>query len=143
MRVLVFGGRGLDENKVAAWLERNVYALLGAKATSDIKVVIEGGAKGADRGGRLWAEAVGIKVWTFQARWNDIERPGAAIRYRFADKTPYDAAAGGVRNQRMLDEGKPTHALALPGGKGTADMRRRLDKAITDGAAIKLIEVDL
>lgn len=142
MRVLIFGGRGLDENKVAAWLERHVYKLLGVNYTSDIKLVIEGGARGADRGARLWAESVGIKVWTFQARWNDITRPGAVVVKRgFQD--PYDAAAGGIRNQRMLSEGKPTHAIQMPGGKGTKDMRGRIDKAIKDGAEIKLYTVAL
>jgi hypothetical protein len=31
--------------------------------------------------------------------------------------------------QRMIDEGKPDKALGFPGGRGTADMTRRLKAA--------------
>lgn len=34
-------------------------------------------------------------------------------------------AAGPIRNQQMLDDGKPDLVVAFPGGKGTADMVRR------------------
>ncbi len=39
----------------------------------------------------------------------------------------------------MLErEPKPTHALGTPGGTGTADMRRRIERACADGVDIKL-----
>lgn len=38
-------------------------------------------------------------------------------------------AAGPIRNQRMLDEGKPDLVVAFPGGRGTADMVRRAKAA--------------
>jgi hypothetical protein len=38
-------------------------------------------------------------------------------------------AAGPIRNQRMLDEGKPDLVVAFPGGRGTADMIRRAERA--------------
>jgi hypothetical protein len=37
--------------------------------------------------------------------------------------------AGPLRNQRMLDEGKPDLVVAFPGGGGTKDMVRRAVKA--------------
>ena len=37
--------------------------------------------------------------------------------------------AGPLRNQRMLDEGKPNLVVAFPGGGGTKDMVRRAVKA--------------
>jgi hypothetical protein len=37
--------------------------------------------------------------------------------------------AGPIRNQRMLDEGKPDLVIAFPGGRGTADMVRRAREA--------------
>jgi len=33
--------------------------------------------------------------------------------------------AGPIRNQQMLDEGKPNLVVAFPGGRGTADIVRR------------------
>jgi hypothetical protein len=38
-------------------------------------------------------------------------------------------AAGPIRNQRMIDEGKPDLVIAFPGGRGTADMVSRAKKA--------------
>ena len=37
--------------------------------------------------------------------------------------------AGPLRNQRMLEEGKPELVVAFPGGGGTKDMVRRAVKA--------------
>lgn len=41
----------------------------------------------------------------------------------------YGLAAGPIRNQKMLDEGKPDLVVALPGGRGTDDMISRAEKA--------------
>jgi acyl-CoA synthetase (NDP forming) len=38
-------------------------------------------------------------------------------------------SAGPIRNQLMLDVGKPDLVIAFPGGSGTADMIRRARKA--------------
>lgn len=45
-------------------------------------------------------------------------------------------AAGPIRNQHMLDIGKPDVVLAFPGGRGTEDMIRRAEKA---GVPVKRI----
>lgn len=45
-------------------------------------------------------------------------------------------AAGPIRNQHMLDEGKPDLVIAFPGGRGTADMVARARKA-----GVKVVEV--
>jgi hypothetical protein len=42
-----------------------------------------------------------------------------------ADWKKHGRAGGPIRNQQMLDEGKPDLVVAFPGGKGTADMVRR------------------
>ena len=44
--------------------------------------------------------------------------------------------AGHIRNQQMIDEGKPDLVVAFPGGAGTADMIRRAKKH-----NLKVIEV--
>ncbi len=74
--------------------------------------LVNGGAKGADFAGRWWAERFGMQVETYEADWDTHGR-----------------AAGPIRNQRMIDEGKPDLVLAFPGGRGTADMVRRAEKA--------------
>ncbi len=105
MRVLVCGGR--DYRNVSA--VRHALEVLHAKR--GIVLVIEGGATGADTLAREWAQRRGVEVMTFAADWQAGRR------------------AGPIRNQRMIDEGKPDGVIAFPGGRGTADMIRRAEAA--------------
>ena len=119
MRVVVTGGRTYAETA-------RVFSILDAfHAVRPITVLIEGEADGLDKRAKAWARRNKVEVAAYPARWDDIDRPEAVVRYR-RDGTPYDAAAGGRRNQEMIDDGKPDHGLVFPGGTGTADMRRRL-----------------
>ena len=110
MRVLVCGGRDYHNSNHVN------------DALSEIRpsVVIEGGARGADFLAADWARAnLGVDALiTFRADW---ERNGKA--------------AGPIRNQKMLDEGKPDLVVAFPGGRGTADM---ISRAIRAGIAVRL-----
>ncbi len=99
MRVLVCGGRDYTDR---GWLQS---VLSRIHAASSITVLIHGRARGADSLAGEWAERNGVMVLEYAADW---ER--------------YKKAAGAVRNQRMLDHGKPELVLAFPGGRGTADM---------------------
>ena len=102
MRVLVCGGRNFnDALTLGSWLG-------GIHGRQGIAVLIEGGARGADFMARRFAEWKGIPVVTFDADW----------------KT-HGKAAGPIRNQRMIEEGKPDLVVAFEGGSGTADMVRR------------------
>lgn len=97
-RVLVCGGRDyIDAARMAA--------VLGDLRP---KLVIHGAARGADTLAAQWATFTKTKALAFPADW---ERHGRA--------------AGAVRNQQMLDEGKPHLVAAFPGGRGTEDMVRR------------------
>lgn len=102
MRVLVCGGRNYRD-----------YETL-SRALSEIKprLVIDGGARGADWMASSWALENGVLSRTYRADWN-----------------AHGKAAGPIRNQRMLDEGKPDLVVAFPGGRGTADMVRRARQA--------------
>jgi len=59
-----------------------------------------------------------------------------AIRSFPADWEKDGLAAGPMRNQRMLDEGKPDLVIAFPGGRGTADMVQR-----AKAAHVRVIEI--
>ncbi len=96
MRVLVCGGRHYNDFDAA----KRALDALPVKPS----IIIEGGAKGGDRMGRLWAEENGIHYATVPALWNKFGR-----------------AAGFKRNEAMLLL-KPQYCVAFPGGRGTASM---------------------
>lgn len=99
MRVLVTGGRHYsDKSRVYSTLDK-------IHAQTPISCIIEGGATGADRIGRMWALERSVDVLTFPADWKAHGR-----------------AAGPIRNQQMIDEGNPDLVVAFPGGAGTANM---------------------
>lgn len=102
MRVLVCGGRNFhDRRAVDDALDR-----LHQKRGIDFLIV--GGTSGADYLAWQWAEGLGVPCGVYNAAWKEHGR-----------------RAGPLRNQRMLDDGKPDGVVAFPGGSGTADMITR------------------
>lgn len=110
MRFLLCGDRKWDDPLPIAWVVR---ALMNGPSPA---VVIEGGAPGADSLAGRSADRQGAEHEQYPAKWED-----------------YGRAAGAIRNQQMLDEGKPDVVFAfhddLAASKGTADMVRRAKKA--------------
>lgn len=105
MRVIVCGGRDLED-------QQSAFAALDAlHASRPITVVVHGAARGADLIGQAWAKARGAQVEAHPADWEKFRR-----------------SAGPRRNQEMADSGADL-CIALPGGKGTADMCRRAQAA--------------
>lgn len=119
-RVLVCGGRNLNDWKLVSRSLEDLH-----KRTS-FSVLMHGGAKGADWCAGYWARnfpALGgrcpLRVLVFPANWRK-----------------HGFAAGPIRNQQMLDEGKPDLVVAFPGGRGTADMVRR-----AKAAGVEVLEI--
>jgi hypothetical protein len=111
MRVLVCGGRDYaDRAKLDSVLSRMIGCAGHPDLTPD--TIIVGCAKGADTLAEQWADKAGHRVERYPADW---EKHGKA--------------AGLLRNQRMIEEGKPNLVIAFPGGRGTADMIARAEKA--------------
>jgi len=115
VRVLVYGGRDFTNKRLAF----NALDLLHKEY--GFTLVIDGKARGADTLGFKWAEDQGLPTERYAADWNK-----------------YQNAAGPIRNQQMIDEGKPDIAVAFPGGNGTSDMTKRLLNA---GILVKTIVV--
>lgn len=99
MRILVTGGRDYADVARVDWALDKVHAKHG------ITLLIEGGARGADRLGRAWAKSRGVPFKTEEAEW-----------------TKYGRIAGLLRNSAMLAEHKPQAVVAFHGNTGTADM---------------------
>lgn len=113
MRVLVCGGRGFSDCQ-------SVFDTLDNLARKEIvDCIIEGDAPGADRIAGAWAKRRRVDLRLFPAEWQK-----------------HGKAAGPIRNQRMLEVGKPDLVVAFPGGSGTADMVRR-----ARAADVEVIEV--
>ena len=114
MRVLVCGGRAYSDRA-------RVFAVLDKfHAEAGIDVIIEGGAKGADQLAAIWSGThPGVDLIRFEADW---ENQGSF--------------AGPTRNTRMLTEGRPDLVIAFPGGRGTADMVKKAQRA-----GVKVIEI--
>ena len=98
IRLLVCGGRGYDNWPV---VRREL------DANQPVAFLIHGGASGADRLAGKWADVNGVPTIVFPANWRQGKK------------------AGPMRNQLMIDEGKPDLVIAFPGGRGTDDMVRR------------------
>jgi len=115
MRVLVCGGRDYDDWDTLHYTLYNIFDD-GVRNLNETFTIVEGGAIGADFLARAWG------------KYMSIEFPVVVEEYP-ADWKTHGKAAGFIRNQQMLDEGKPDLVVAFPGGNGTADMIRRAEKA--------------
>ena len=122
MRVVVTGGRKYRDRK------RVYQDLDDADQYEPIDVIIEGEADGLDKIAKQWAIDRGVPYHEFAAAWDDIDRPGAVIK-RTRNGRLYDAAAGAIRNQKMIDIGEPDVCCAWPGRSGTEDMMKRCKAA--------------
>lgn len=90
---------------------------------SDI-IIISGGATGADTAALDWAVCNYTQLIEYPADWKKHGR-----------------AAGFIRNQQMINEGKPDICIAFPGGNGTADMINRCNKAGIPVKEVNYLEV--
>ena len=103
MRVLICGSRSWSNTsrlwEVMAWLPDNA-------------IVIHGGCRGADLIAADTAKKFGMVTVEYKADW-----------------AKHGNAAGPIRNQQMLDDGKPDLVIAFAEDvsvtRGTADMVRR------------------
>ena len=121
MRILVCGGRDYtDWETLHDWLYE--YSKEHFDWPIEGPTIISGMAKGADTIAAKWAKDNWLTLIEFPADW---------------DK--YGKKAGPIRNQQMIDEGKPDLVVAFPTpkSKGTWDMIRRAEKA---GIPVKIIK---
>lgn len=105
-----------------------IYAVLDRiKKKYRITVLIHGGAGGADSIAKDWAREAGIPTECYNAKWGDLTVKGAVVKEGKYGK--YNALAGLLRNQEMIDKGEPDACVAFDGGTGTADMVKRCKAA--------------
>lgn len=131
MRLVVTGGRRFNNMAIIHIGMMQITEQIG----EPIELVIHGDATGADKLADAWAHLQGIPVLRFPAKWSEIHAPGARVRWS-RHHGFYNVLAGMWRNQQMIDEGKPTAYLAMPGDDGTADMIARCKRAGLPGLVV-------
>jgi len=117
IRILICGGR--DYCNRASFHDHVRQVLTDREYQAPDILIIHGGAKGADTLAGEYAAENDLEVMEFKADWNK-----------------YGRAAGPMRNQKMLVQGKPDLVIAFPGGKGTAHMI-----GLAKNAGVEVIEV--
>jgi predicted Rossmann-fold nucleotide-binding protein len=110
LRVVVTGGRDYDDRNA---VHREIRRLVDKAGDRQNLLMINGGARGLDTIVRELCDEMGIPCITMFAPWN----------------SRHGNRAGPVRNQWMIDFCAPTYAIVFPGGRGTADMKRRIIEA--------------
>lgn len=139
-RVLVFGGRKFGVvPKFATEFEESVAKqqhayMWGALAAMDqligVESICHGGATGADTLAGEFGTLIECEV---------VEHPVTKAEWK-----SLGLIAGPIRNQKMLDDFKPTHAIGFPGGRGTNDMLNRCKQKVKDGLVlVDLTEVEI
>lgn len=109
MRMLITGSRNYADRDT---LLDAIEYYLGETYIEDV-IIIEGGARGADRIAREHALDMGYVVETYPANWEK-----------------YGKKAGGIRNQEMVDNGADIClAFPLEDSIGTYDCIRRAKNA--------------
>lgn len=118
MRVLVCGGRDFTNQE---YVTKHLWQV--DTECSGISRIIHGGCRGADWLAHQWISELALDD---EELMDPMEVPVSVYK---ADWDKHGKAAGPIRNQQMLDEGKPNLVLAFAGGKGTDDMCRRAREA--------------
>lgn len=123
MRVLVCGSRHFDDDDGFFSDVLNTINESWDLAGNKITTIIHGGARGPDTLADTWARSYGIIVEEYTADWEVHGR-----------------SAGPIRNQLMLDKGKPDLVVAFWDGKspGTKHMISIAEKA---GVKVEVIKI--
>jgi hypothetical protein len=137
VRVLVTGDRNWTCDAVAA------HVLAGLEERHGMKgfTIVHGDATGVDATFRAACEAMEHHHEPHPARWDDVEAPGARIK---ADKTgrAYNAAAGPIRNQEMVESGV-AFAVAVHKNLGWSNGTRDcVSRCIAAGVKVYWISCD-
>lgn len=119
LRIGVTGGRDFaDWNMVA----RVVHALPNG-------ILVHGAASGADDlCAKWWTRMMGREDEPHPAEWDQCDESCYHRARTTVNSSNYCPAAGPRRNQQMVESGLDI-LVVFPGGRGTADMTRRAEKA--------------
>jgi inosine/xanthosine triphosphate pyrophosphatase family protein len=121
LNIAIIGSRSFSNVK---YLEESMQSVINKenKGSFENIIIISGGAKGADRLGKEYAEKYKLGYKEYKAEWKDLSHPDAKIRTNQYGK--YDAAAGHRRNTLIINDSDIVVAFHN-GSPGTADSLRK------------------
>jgi len=106
LTILVTGGRAFTNEDALYEMLDHIEAMCDSRRLG--MVIVQGGAQGADKIARTWAWHNNKQLVTERANWQQ-----------------HGKGAGHRRNQAMIEKYRPDICVAMPGGRGTADMVAR------------------
>jgi len=115
VKLIIAGGRNYQMTQGDIITLNNIHTVYG------VTEVVSGGARGADKGGEIWAFSKGITTKIFEADWDQHGR-----------------AAGPIRNMQMAEYA--TGLALFAGGRGSENMFKtatKLGLAMFDFRVIK------
>ena len=125
MKLIVSGGRDyVDFVMIDSVLDE-------LRNETNIDILNQGGATGADQGAAEWATKREVKSITHRANWYDLSAPNAIIAVNSRGKK-YNKRAGINRNYSMFMVTQPDLVICFPGGTGTDNMRKLAIKKKTE-----------
>ena len=141
VRVIVAGSRNYDDYEFfSKAMHDYVDRLVTSGYERDSIVFISGVARtGADAMIVEWCQEFDYPWSEFPAEWDNVEKPGAVVRFR-RDGQPYNVKAGYDRNDEMADVG--TNLMVFWNGvsKGTLHMQ---ESAVKRGIVPDIILIDI
>lgn len=117
MNLLIAGSRSIKDVDVGKVVGKYL-------PVSDVSGVIAGGAVGVDTLAAQWASSIGIEPTIVRPDWLDFETPPVVKKYnRYG--SPYNAAAGMIRNSKMLEMADVVLVIWDGESKGSMDTIRK------------------
>lgn len=118
MILAIVGSRGIKD------LDRSLFETAYQKhiAARGIEVtgIVSGGAEGVDTFAKLFARRNNIPFTEFLALWDDLDAPGAVVKYNSRGR-PYNARAGFDRNKKIVAAADVLLAIWDGESKGTGN----------------------
>lgn len=116
IRLAIVGSRRLANY---AWARNCFLDWMRASGRRPV-LIVSGGATGADSIAERLADEFKIPKRVHEAKWDDLEAPGAIIK-RTAGGKPYNSKAGHDRNVLIEQDADECLAFPMDGSVGTFD----------------------
>jgi predicted Rossmann fold nucleotide-binding protein DprA/Smf involved in DNA uptake len=129
MKVIVAGSRSINDYTTVKRILDSI--------DWDITEIVSGGANGVDKLGEWYASEYEISLKVFEAKWNDLNAPGAIIKTH-PNGVKYNANAGFDRNKAMA---KYANALVLIWDGKSPGSRHMLETALKQGIKVESVVI--